>query len=158
MLRNLGLAAILGLLWAALSGHGETLIVVLGIASVLLVVAFARRLDLLDEESLPLHLAWRAPSYCLWLLWQVVLSNVAVIRHILRARIDVDPQLVTVPSGQASDLGAVVYGNSITLTPGTVTIAIDGDQMLVHALDREAADSLVEGSMARRVAAFMQPS
>ena len=46
----------------------------------------------------------------------------------------------------------------VTLTPGTVTIAIDGDQMLVHALDREAADGLAEGSMARRVAAFMQPS
>lgn len=158
MLRSLSLATVLGLLWAALSGHGETLIVVLGIASVLFVVIFARRLDLVDDEGFPLHLAWRTPSYFLWLLWQIVLSNVAVIRHILRARLDVDPQLVTVPSGQASDLGAVIYANSITLTPGTVTIAVNGDQMLVHALDRDAADGLVEGSMARRVAAYVQPS
>ena len=158
MLRSLSLATVLGLLWAALSGHGETLILVLGVASVLLVVAFARRLDLLDAESHPVHLGWRAPSYFLWLLGQIVLSNVAVIRHILRPRIEVDPQLITVPSGQASDLGAVIYANSITLTPGTVTIAVEGGQLLVHALDRAAADGLIEGSMARRVAAFARPA
>lgn len=158
MLRSLSLATVLGLLWAALSGHGETLIVVLGVASVLLVVAFARRLDLVDDEGFPIELTWRTPGYVAWLLWQIVLSNVAVIRHILRPRIEVDPQLVAVPSGQASDLGAVIYANSITLTPGTVTIAVMGDQMLVHALDREAADGLVEGSMARRVAAYVKAS
>lgn len=158
MLRSLSLAAVLGLLWAALSGHGETLIVVLGVASVLLVILFARRLDLIDHEGHPAQLGWRAPSYFLWLLWQIVLSNVAVVRHILRARIDVDPRFVTVPSGQKSDLAAVIYANSITLTPGTVTIAVDGDQLLVHALDRAAADGLEEGGMARRVAAFVHPS
>lgn len=158
MLRSLGLAVVLGLLWAALSGHGEPLIVILAVVSVLAVVAFARRLNLVDAEGFPLQLGWRAPSYFLWLLWQIVLSNVAVIRHILKPRIDVDPQLITVPSGQADDLATVIYANSITLTPGTVTIAVDGGQLLVHAIDAEAADGLVEGTMARRVAAFATPS
>lgn len=158
MLRSMSLVVVLGLLWAALSGHADTLIVVLGAASVLLVVAIARHLDLIDDEGHPVQLALRAPSYFAWLAWQIVLSNVAVIRHILRGRLSVDPQLVTVPSGQSSDLGTVIYGNSITLTPGTVTIAASGGQLLVHALDREAAEGLAEGSMARRVARFVQPT
>jgi len=154
MLRSLSLAIVLGLFWAALSGHGEALIVAMGIASVVLVVATARRLNVVDSEGHPLQLARRAPGYILWLLWQIVLSNVAVVRQILRPHIEVDPQLVTVASGQADDLGAVIYGNSITLTPGSITIAIDGDRILVHALDRAVADGLVEGGIARRVAAF----
>lgn len=158
MLRSLSLAAVLGLLWAALSGHGETLIVALGVASIVAVVLFARRLDLIDHEGHPIQLAGRAPSYFLWLLWQIVLSNVAVVRHILRSRVEVDPSFVTVPSGQQSDLATVVYANSITLTPGTVTIAVEGGNLLVHALDREAAEGLREGGMARRVATFVHPS
>ncbi|MGH6953964.1 MAG: Na+/H+ antiporter subunit E, partial [Alphaproteobacteria bacterium] len=118
MARALSLAAVLLVLWYLLSGHDELLLLSLGGASAVAVALIAWRKDWLDREGHPIHLTWRAPAYWAWLAWQIVKSNVDVARRCLDPRLPISPTLVTLKASQGSDLGRVIYANSITLTPG----------------------------------------
>ena len=151
MLHTLSLAAVLFVVWFVLSGHDSVLILILGALSALGVAAIARRMTLVDREGQPLHLGWRAPGYWLWLAWQIVISNLDVARRILDPRLPIDPIVTRVRTGQKTELGRVIYANSITLTPGTVTIDIGVDEIVVHALSGAAARDLETGVMDRRV-------
>jgi multicomponent Na+:H+ antiporter subunit E len=62
--------------------------------------------------------------------------------------------LIRVTSTQQTGMGRVIYGNSITLTPGTITVDMEGDQVIVHALTQATADGVREGGMDRRVTAL----
>ena len=89
--------------------------------------------------------------YLPWLLREIWLANLQVIRIVLHPRLPVDPVLVRVSTRLSSDLARTVFANSITLTPGTITIEVGPDEFLVHALTRTAAEDLRAGAMARRV-------
>ena len=137
--------------WFGLSGHRETLLLALGAFSCLAVVALARRMRIVDGEGVPLPITPRIFYYLPWLAWQILLANVHVARRILHPRMPIHPTLVRVRAGQRTDLGRTVYANSITLTPGTLSMRLAGDEILVHALTRETREDLLEGSMDRRV-------
>lgn len=141
----------LGLLWILLSGIFEPLLLSFGVASCALVVVLAWRLETLDRESVPIHIFISAPLYWPWLAWQIVLSNIDVAKRILNPSMPIAPEIVRVKGSQTSDIGKVFYANSITLTPGTVTIDISGDEFLIHAISRSAAQDLEDGEMDRRV-------
>jgi multicomponent Na+:H+ antiporter subunit E len=145
------LLLVLALLWLGWSGHYTPLLLGLGLASCVAVVLLAQRMRILDREGTPLELALRLPFYAPWLLWQVFKANVDVSRRILSPRVPIQPRVVRVKTSQETDLGRVVYANSITLTPGTVSLRVEGDEIIVHALTRKAAEELLEGSMDRRV-------
>jgi len=83
-----------------------------------------------------------------------VVANLQVIRVVLSPRIELDPVLLRVRASQRSSLARVLYGTSITLTPGTLTLDVDDDEVLVHALDRAGAESLRGGAMDGRVTAL----
>lgn len=152
-MRTISLALFLGALWIGMSGHFSALILGLGLAAILLSVWLAGRMTLVDREGLPLHTLPRIVPYALWLLKEVIVSNLAVGRIILSGDAKIEPALIEVPDGQSTDLGRALFGNSITLTPGTVTVESDGSVMRVHALTRAAADDLRAGTMARKAAA-----
>lgn len=142
-------------LWLLLSGYFDVpLLLIFGALSCALVVFFAWRSEAIDPEERPLRLRFNTHilGYWPWLLWQIVLSNLDVARRIVDPKLPISPMLIALKPTQRSDLGRVIYANSITLTPGTVTTALSGDTLEVHALTREAADSLLEGDMDRRVA------
>jgi len=151
VVRTISLTAALFVLWLLLSGHYEPLIIIFGLLSCAFVAWVAYRMDVVDHEGHPIHLTWRAVTYWLWLLWQIVKSNIDVARIILNPRLPIKPQVVWVKASQIDDLGHVIYGNSITLTPGTVTIDVVGDQIEVHALADQFAEDLKTGDMDRRV-------
>jgi len=149
---GIGLAAVLCGVWLLWSGHYTPLLMGLGVASSLLVVWIAHRMDILDQESVPLDIFPRILTYLPWLFWQIFKANLDVARRIINPRLPVSPRVIKVPAGQKRDLGRVIYANSITLTPGTVTIDTTGDTITVHALTPEAAEGLQTGEMDRRVA------
>jgi multicomponent Na+:H+ antiporter subunit E len=122
-----------------------------GVASCVLVVLIARGMGIHDEEGVPVHLSLRLLLYIPWLTWAIVKANVDVALRILSPGLPIAPRMVHVRPGQKSDLGRVIYANSITLTPGTVTCDADGDGFVVHALTKEAADDLESGAMDQRV-------
>ena len=140
--------------WLLLSGYFHALLLTLGLLSCILVVAIALRMEVVDHESFPVHLTARILTYWPWLLKEIWFSAVDVTKRVLSPGMPISPTLIELEATQQSDLGHVIYGNSITLTPGTFTIRIYGNRILVHALSREGAESLAQGEMDRRVTAL----
>ena len=140
--------------WLLLSGKFEPFFIALGLLSCAICVAIARRMEVVDRESHPVHLSRFLPSYWLWLFKEIVLANIDVTKRILAPGMPINPQLFRVRATQGDELGKVIYANSITLTPGTVTVDIDGDEFVVHALSDAAKGDLESGEMDRRVTAL----
>ena len=147
----IGLVVGLGAVWLLLSGHYEPLILFFALISLALVVFIAMRMDVVDHEGVPLHLTMMAPLYWLWLAWEIVKANIDVARRVVHPKLPITPKLFETRAHQRTDLGQVVYANSITLTPGTVSVDLDPGVIRVHALSAEGADGVEAGDMDRRV-------
>lgn len=129
----------LAALWFALSSETAPLFLALGALSVLLSVWLAGRLRIIGRDAAPYHRIVQLMIYLLWLMGQIVKANIAVIGKVLGPRHGIDPALVRLKTSAKTDLGRALFANSITLTPGTVTVDVEGDLLVVHALVREAA-------------------
>lgn len=151
MLRAVSLFAVLFVTWLLLSGVYEPLLIAFGVASCLLAVLIARRMEIVDHEGHPVHLGRRVSLYWVWLGWEVVKSNIDVAKRIVAPGLPISPTVVTVKTSQATEIGQVTYANSITLTPGTISMRVGKDSIDVHALSRDAAAALEQGEMDRRV-------
>ncbi|MDG2481854.1 MAG: Na+/H+ antiporter subunit E [Alphaproteobacteria bacterium] len=152
--RTFSLFAILFGTWLLLSGHWDPLLVTSGAISSLLVVVIAHRMDITDGEGHPIQLAWHFLLYIPWLAWQIVLSNLTVARIILSPRMKLDAGCDWVDASQKTTVGLVAYANSITLTPGTVSLSVHPGRIHVHALSRAGLEELKRGNMDRRVRAI----
>jgi multicomponent Na+:H+ antiporter subunit E len=108
-------------------------------------------MNVIDEESEPYELGLRPLFYVPWLLWEIAKANLHVARVILTPSLPVHPRLLRIRATQKSNLGRVILANSITLTPGTVTLDVRDGTLLVHALTPKSADGLLSGDMDRRV-------
>lgn len=151
-MKSCGFAVLLFLFWLFMSGHFTPLLLGLGVASVALTVLLAKRMNVIDHESYPLHLSLKLPGYFLYLFKEIVKANIDVVTRILRWRsTSISPQIIEIQQPQKSDLGAVIYANSITLTPGTVTVKLSGDSLTVHALSKETAAELTTGSISKEI-------
>ncbi|MCK5275157.1 MAG: Na+/H+ antiporter subunit E [Alphaproteobacteria bacterium] len=154
MARALSLGIVLFATWMLLSGefsiqHG--LVLGLGIGSVILVVLIAVRMDVVDHEGHPVHLTRRFIGYWIWLLVEIVKASIDVTKRIWSPSLPISPTMYILKVSQPGELGQVIYAISITLTPGTVTVRLDGGDILVHAIAREAGEDLAGGEMDRRV-------
>ncbi len=154
MVRAFALAIVLFLLWLGLSGIYTPLLLALGALSSIFVALLCRRLGVIDEEGVPFHLFFGVIGYWVWLFKEIVVANIKVARLILHPRLPVSPNFFHAPASQKSDLGKVVFANSITLTPGTVAIEVQGDSILVHTLSADFAWGAESCDMDRRVAAL----
>ncbi|MBU00337.1 MAG: cation transporter [Gemmatimonadetes bacterium] len=152
VLRALGLGAILFIFWLLLSGHyTDTLLIGLGLGSCGLVVGLAMRMDLVDHEGVPLQLGGRFWVYFPWLMKEIFIANVNVARVILNPKLPISPVVTHFRASQESDLGKTIYANSITLTPGTITTSIQGQDLEIHALTLKDIDGREEDQMDHRV-------
>jgi multicomponent Na+:H+ antiporter subunit E len=140
--------------WLGWSGFFEPLLLGLGLVSCSVVLLLTWRMGAFREESYWLRVVPRIPGFWLWLIREVVKSNIQVAAVILSPRPAISPTLVTIKALPPDPLGQATLGNCITLTPGTVTLDDHEGELLVHCLTRENADELLEGEMNRRVAAF----
>ena len=147
-------AVSLSALWFSLSGYFTPLILILGAVSITAVVWLAYRMDVIDHESHPIHMAPKGTLYYLWLMWEIVKANVDVTLAILRGPSALQPRVFKLKAAQSSDVWLVTYANSITLTPGTVTIFVDGSEITVHSLTPVAKKGLETGEMDQRVSAL----
>ena len=113
----------LAFLWVMLSGHYTPLLLSLGLLSVLIVAIISSRMNLIifDQPILQLYFIKFIP-YGFWLIFQIIKSNIDVCKRILNPKLPISPTLVTVRSSQLSNFAKVIYANSITLTPGTISI------------------------------------
>ena len=154
MVRSLALGTLLVVLWLALSGRHDVLLLTLGLLSVMMTVWIARRMDIDDAEGLPGALFPRVLGYLPWLGKAIVASNMDVARRVVSPRLPIEPKILTVTADQRTALGRVVYANSITLTPGTISLEVRADEIEVHALSATAASELRTNNMGHRVRAL----
>lgn len=144
------------LYWLALSGHYQWWLVAFGAVLSVLVVAFSVGKRITDPEGFPFELIPRGLVYWPWLLWQILQSGLRVTRLILSPALPITPTLVKVTAQQSTAVGLVTYANSITLTPGTISIEASerGNCVWVHAIEREGADAFDNDEMNDQVAWF----
>lgn len=151
-MKSWALFFVLVLLWLMWSGLYLPLVMALGLASCVLVVFLVRRFETIDHESVPLHLGWGIVTYWFWLVKEIVVSSLQVTRIILSPQLRISPRVVRLAAMPGGEVSRVVLGNSITLTPGTLTTDIDENGVItVHALTSQGADGVLSGDMNRRV-------
>ncbi len=141
-------------LWLLLSGFlDNTLLLSLGVFSCVICVYIAARMEVVDHESVPLQLKFGVIGYLFWLSAEIGKANWAVTKVILSPRMRLQQRMINVPADQQTDVGRVTFANSITLTPGTITVETERNSFVVHALTNDAADFDALNHMGDRVSA-----
>lgn len=145
MFYGISLGVVLVALWLVLSGHYTTdgshpQLIFLGIVSILAALGLTFRMRIMDRETAPFASAASLFAYWGWLGGEIVKSNIMVTKKVMAAEVDIEPRLIRVPVDMDTDLARCVFANSITLTPGTVTVEVEADGYLVHALDGDFTD------------------
>lgn len=146
-------AVIMFIFWILLSGEFSFLLILSAVVSSLLVAYISHDL-LFGEVDLKsgIKKAFRFLRYLPWLLWQILLANLDIVYRTLHPKMPVDPRIITFDAPLRSEAGIAILANSITLTPGTVTIAADREgKFIVHAISSEPAESLLAGVMQKKV-------
>jgi len=131
-----------------------------GLICCLLVTYLASRKEIIDEEGHPVHLTFQLLRYFPWIYYEVVLANLQVAYYVWNPKSVISPRLIKVPYKTQSDLVTVIFANSITMTPGTVTVSVDDEkkEILVHALTEKFANELLSGKMQERIQKLEEPN
>ena len=135
-----------------LSGYFKPMLLSLGVISIALTVWICKRMRILDGETAPYVTTPQTLSYFGWLFSEIIKANIAVVKAVMSPNLAVSPTLVRIPTPQKTDIGKVMFANSITLTPGTVSVDIQDDHILVHALLSEMSEPADFAEMAERSA------
>lgn len=140
--------------WVLWSGMFKPLLLGLGAFSCLLAGYIAVRMGYFDTRVFALRFNFRLLGFWAWLLKEIAKSSLEVARIVLSRDLQLSTRVVEIDASRLSPVDQAVLGNSITLTPGTLTLDASDGRLLVHALTDDGASALEEGEMLRRVAAI----
>ena len=146
------LLASLAAAWLLWSGIFEPLLLGLGALSCLLSFLVVWRMGYFDKDLFALRFSLRLLTYWAWLIKEIVLSSLDVAKVVLHPKLPISCRFVEIKATSPSAVGQVILANSITLTPGTLTLDLHQGMLKVHTLTQAAADGLTSGEMDRRVA------
>lgn len=148
------LLTILCISWLLWSGIYKPLLIGLGAFSCILSVYLGHRMGFFKHHQDLLRLMPKLPGYWIWLLKEIVVSSIEVAKLILKPSLPISPQVVVLKALPKTDVGQVILGNSITLSPGTVTLDVYKGEILVHCITSDGAKELEKGEANRRAAAL----
>ena len=143
--------AIIAITWLLLSGLYKPIVLTLGALSCVLTVYVVHRTGFFDDST-SLHVLPRMPGYWFRLCIDIVKSSLAVTRVILDPKLPISPTVVEFDAAPKGPVGQVILGNSITLSPGTVTVDMYEGRLSVHCLTQEGAEALLADDINRRTA------
>lgn len=159
MVHMTGLALVLFAFWMILSGRTETKFVVYGILTAVVTTWVTYPLLLVpnkDGSKKYYVFGFSIPKmimYFFWLMWQLVLANIDVLLATTGQELNIDPKVVRFRFRADNPMASVILANSITLTPGTVTMNVTDDGVYeIHALTVGAAAGVLDGGMQKKVA------
>lgn len=109
-------------------------------------MVFAYRADFAEGERQNLLRTLRLIPYLPWLLWQIVLANIDVVWRIMRGNDTISPVLFDLPISLNTEHGRTLLAQSVTLTPGTVSVIVYHEKLIIHALSHDGMNSLLDGS------------
>lgn len=146
--------------WLLWSGHFENpFLIGLGVLSCLGCLFLGIRMQIIDEEGAPAQLGIRPfTHYAPWLIKEIVVSNVQVAKIIMSPTMPLKRNMISVSANPKTSLGRVILANSITLTPGTISVDLQDDQIRVHALSLETDADDMSNEMNQRVCELENPS
>ena len=151
-MRTIFTALVLSAVWLLLSGLFKPLLIAFGLISVAITVLVLTRMDQADGDQVKFRVnPVEITKYAGWLLVEIAKSNWRVASIILAKELPEQQHLFRIPNTQKSDLGQVLFANSITLTPATITVEIEDGTFLVHALSYDDTDLDALADMDRRV-------
>ena len=136
-------------LWVLLSGKLDVFHLSVGFLGAALIAWVNTESRHLNEPPLP-HA--RLVLYWPWLFWGIVKSNLNITKIILDPKLPINPRLIQYSTNLENNPAVVLLGNSITLTPGTITVEVSSKELVVHALDDESTNGLESRSMERKIA------
>lgn len=149
------------LFWIVLSGLFGAFHLIAGVISSALVACLSHDLLVEGKSDKTLLKFWRLLCYIPWELWQIVLANIDVACRVLHPKMPIDPCVFEFETSLRGDWALTTLANSITLTPGTITINVEPERgkFQVHAIAKEPADALlVDQTMQRKVAHIFMES
>lgn len=159
MVHMLSLAVVLFGFWMVLSGRTETKFIIYGILTAAVATWITYPLLLVpNKDGSKRYFVFGASvpkfiMYCFWLLWQLILANIDVLLATTAQELDIDPKVVRFYFKADNPMASVMLANSITLTPGTVTMNVTDDGLYeIHALTKGAASGVLDGTMQKKVA------
>ncbi len=150
-LRVLVLALLLVAGWLLWSGLFKPLLLALGALSCVLTLYLVTRMGYFDNDTFAFRYDLGLLGFWAWLGREIVKSSLEVAGVVLRRHLDVHPKVVTLDATEMDPVDQAILGNSITLTPGTLTLDVHEGRLLVHAMTAEGAAALQQGEMQRRV-------
>ena len=140
--------------WVLWSGHFEPLLLSLGAFSCGATFVIVWRMGYFRTGVFALTISLRLLAYWGWLLKEIVMSSLAVAKVVLHPRLPISACYIELKASAPGPIGQVIFANSITLTPGTLTLDLHQGELKVHALTQEGAEDLMSGEMDRRVASL----
>ncbi|GLX81086.1 cation transporter [Thalassotalea eurytherma] len=144
-------AILLSMFWLLLSGYIQPLLLSFGAASVAVVLLIIKRMDDIDKEPFQTGTGRQIIQYLPYLTGQIILSSIQVTKLIWRSPVKLEPATAKIKAKDLPRDKRVLYANSITLTPGTLTVDLVDDELTVHALQGSSVDELAEGNMERKI-------
>jgi multicomponent Na+:H+ antiporter subunit E len=154
LIRILIATLVLFSLWLLLSGHFGLLLLSLGLLSSIFVAWVSEKLGLFNNDYKMLKLNLKLPKFLPWFFIEVIKSNIDVSLRILHPKLPIEPNIMSLDVSQHSDVATAVYANCITLTPGTYSLDLNADNIVVHSLTKALADDLKTGAMSKRISAL----
>lgn len=144
-------AALLSIFWLLLSGYIQPLLLGFGVISIAIVLVVLKRMDAVDQEPRLMSTGYQSIRYLIWLMGQIVNSSIQVTRLIWGSSGKISPALGKIKTDNIPSEHHALYANSITLTPGTLSVDLEDGKITVHALQKSSIDELKEGKMAEKI-------
>lgn len=145
-------ALLLFLFWLILSGRFDLTLLLSAIVASLMVsyMCHGFLMEILNIR-IDVKRIIRFFNYLMWLLYQIILANLDLVRRTLHPAMPINPRIVKFKINLNTEQGIVIFANSITLTPGTITIEANKNEFIVHAIDEDIANNLVSGKMLQKI-------
>ena len=147
--------------WLILSGHYQLKYILIGAAAAGLVTFLSndlvystlrRGVQVDTKVRIALLQVWRFIAYLPWLISRIIMANVQVAYLVLHPKMPIDPVLLLFRTGMKKGISQVTLANSITLTPGTITVSLEEGKYIIHTLQPPLASELVEAVMQNKIA------
>lgn len=144
-------AILLSVFWLLLSGFIQPLLLSFGAISVAIVLVVLRRMDMVDEQPRQISSGHQMMRYMAWLLREIFKSSLHVAKLVWSSPDKVSPTLAKINAQKVDPKYRVLYANSITLTPGTLSVDLQGDEITVHALEEKSIEELKQGEIEKKI-------
>jgi multicomponent Na+:H+ antiporter subunit E len=144
-------AILLSTFWLLLSGYIQPLMLGFGAVSVAVVLLVLKRMDDVDQEKQEIGTGLRLMRYFPWLIMKIISSSIQVTKLIWGSPANVSPSIATINAENIPPHKRVLYANSITLTPGTLSVDLVEGEITVHALQKSSIEEIEQGAMERKI-------